>query len=63
MFKQVRVNELARAGLRQRLFGSAQLTDDALHYVAAAGDSSRPKQADCLDDVLERNEKDEGSLW
>ncbi len=38
MFSGVRVDEQAKANLKQRLFRSAELSDDELTSVAAAGD-------------------------
>jgi len=38
MFQRVKAPRKAREELRQRLFGAAELSDDDLLFVAAAGD-------------------------
>lgn len=40
VFRQAPVDELAKSRLRQKLFQGAELTDDALSSVAAAGNAN-----------------------
>ena len=45
MFRQVKAPRQAAEKLRQRLFGAAELSDDDLMLVAAAGDfAERPRK-------------------
>jgi hypothetical protein len=49
MFHCVKINELAKANLRRKLFGALALTDDDLGFVAAAGDLTKRGQKEADD--------------
>ncbi len=44
MFRRVSVDELAKSRLKKRLFGEAELSDDDLSQVAAAGNPAELKR-------------------
>jgi hypothetical protein len=44
VFRRVKVNQKAKEALRQKLFGAAELSDDALSLVTAAGDLAEQAQ-------------------
>ena len=60
MFRKVKIPLRAKEKLRHQLFGAAELTDDDMGYVAAAGDATEQKddKKKEQDDPLKHSNKD-----